>query len=165
LLDNEERDAATLSAYGVDFYKNDGCFTATPFSEGGFRADPSAFGHYGKMMKGLQASGRPIVHNVKGVPGGGIVADRAREVSNMRRCGDDIGGGFMSAHGSFKGCAGSQQFAGPGCREPFCIPYHQVHLVCLLSLVSTPLPSYRRRTCTPVWTNPFPCGLSIRSGV
>ena len=66
------------------------------------------------MRQALQATGRAIVHNIKGVPGGGIAAANARAVSNMRRCGDDIGGGFMSAVGAFHGCAGNQHLAGPG---------------------------------------------------
>ena len=110
----EARDASTMASYGIDFFKNDGCFTSSPHSEGGFHADPSAYKHYGRMQAALQASGRTIVHNIKGVPGGGIEADHARSVANMRRCGDDIGGGFGSAVGAFHGCQPNQHLAGPG---------------------------------------------------
>ena len=83
-------------------------------STGRFKADPTAFEKYRLVAEAIAATGRQIVHNIKGVPGGGIVADRAREVSNMRRCGGDIGGGFGSAWGSFQGCFPSQHLAGPG---------------------------------------------------
>ena len=55
------------------------------------------------------------VHNVKGVPGGGCSASVGRAVSNMRRCGDDIGDSFGSAVGEFLTCAESgDPNAGPG---------------------------------------------------
>ena len=62
------------------------------------------------------------VHNVKGVPGGGCSASEGRAVSNMRRCGDDIGDSFGSAVGEFLNCAESgDPNAGPGAgKNAFC---------------------------------------------
>ena len=77
--------------------------------------DPSAYPHYLKMHEALAATGRAIVHNVKGVPGGGCAAAAGRAVSNMRRCGNDIGDAFGSAVGEFLNCAeNGDPDAGPG---------------------------------------------------
>jgi alpha-galactosidase len=111
LLDNEELDAKTMAGFGIDFFKNDGCYTTSPADEGdggvsgNNMPDPSAYPHYLKMHQALAATGRDIIHNVKGVPGGGCSASDGRAVSNMRRCGSDIGDSFGSAVGEFMTCA------------------------------------------------------------
>ena len=121
LLDNEALDAKTMAGFGIDFFKNDGCYTTSPADEGdggvsgNGMPDPSAFPHYSKMHAALAATGRAIVHNVKGVPGGGCAASAGRAVSNMRRCGGDIGDAFGSAVGEFMSCAETgDPNAGPG---------------------------------------------------
>ena len=101
--------------FGIDFLKNDGCFTTAPQSEGGYSGDRAAFLHYRATHDALQATGRGIVHNVKGTSGGGATNAVAREVSNMMRCGGDIGDSFGSAVGEFMTCYESGvEDVGPG---------------------------------------------------
>ena len=107
-------DVQTMAAWGVDFLKNDGCYPTSPNLEGGIPDDPSAYEVYKRTHDALQASGRAIVHNVKGTGNGGLPIDNARAVSNMRRCGGDIGDGFGSAVGEFMQCQQFQEHAGPG---------------------------------------------------
>ena len=101
-----------MAGWGIDFLKNDGCYTASPGQEGGLRADPSAAELYQRVQDAIRSTGRPIVHNVKGIPGGGCSIEVARQVSNMRRCGDDIGDFFGAAVGEFGNCQQFQQVAG-----------------------------------------------------
>ena len=106
-----------MAGFGIDFLKNDGCYTLTPNNEGDGltrHPDPSAYTHYRRTQDAIVASGRAIVHNIKGVPGGGAAAADGRALSNMRRCGGDIGDQFGDAVGEFGNCLPNQQFAGPG---------------------------------------------------
>ena len=112
LLDNEALDVSTMAGWGIDFLKNDGCYTSSPNNEGGLQPDPSASENYRRTMDAINASGRSIVHNVKGIPGGGCPIEDARQLSNLRRCGGDIGGDFGSAVGEFEGCQPNQWAAG-----------------------------------------------------
>ena len=105
-LDFEAQDAATFASFGVDFLKNDGCFGASPTFKGGPGAynlpegQPTELAKDAIMMRALANSGRPIIHNVKN----GIPPECGRIVSNLRRCGDDIGDSFGSVMGSFWNC-------------------------------------------------------------
>lgn len=108
------------------------CYTSSPNSEGGLQNDPSAAGNYARVMDAITASGKEIVHNIKGIPGGGCPIEDARAVSNLRRCGDDIGDAFGAAVGEFKTCQPYQWYAScaclPACRAT-CLPV--LFLVCL----------------------------------
>ena len=124
LLDNEARDVATMAKFGIDFLKNDGCYTTAPQLEGDgmswMKNEPNspaartAYEVYARTHAAIIASGRAIVHNIKGQPGGGMNASAARSVSNLRRCGDDIGDSWGSAVGEFINCQKDQRFAGAG---------------------------------------------------
>ena len=87
LLDNEALDVATMAGFGIDFLKDNGCYTLTPNNEGDGLTypDPSAYTHYKRTQNAIAASGRAIVHNIKSVPGGGAAASDGRALSNMRR--------------------------------------------------------------------------------
>ncbi|XP_065194556.1 uncharacterized protein LOC135825853 [Sycon ciliatum] len=80
---HEMIDAKTYAAWGVDYVKNDDCNVPK-----GGNADTD----YGHMFEGIHASGRPMVHSVKGSE---PIAN-AHNVSNMRRVGHDIGDNFGS---------------------------------------------------------------------
>ena len=103
LLDSEDRDAAQFAAIGVDLIKNDGCFTGSPRYKGwpgpGI-PQPGAYEKAARMFQALRATGRPIIHYIQV----GTSPLLARSVSNMRRCGGDIGDSFGSIVGSFLGC-------------------------------------------------------------
>jgi len=79
----EQLDAQTYASWGVDFVKNDDCNIP---SGGDANTD------YGKMEKGIQSTGRAMVHSVKGSEPIG----EADTVSNMRRTGHDIGDNWSS---------------------------------------------------------------------
>ena len=125
LLDNEAKDVATMAAFGIDFLKNDGCYTTVPGDEGdgfAFQNDPSSVSvarsaneTYARTYAAIRAAGRPIVHNVKGLDNGGLALADAPAVSNLRRCGGDIGDSYGSVVASFRGCntAGMQSVVGP----------------------------------------------------
>ena len=77
-----------MASWGIDFLKNDGCYTSMPQLEGDglswMTDDPSsvsvagsAFEVYARAHAAIQASGRAIVHNIKGIPGGGMNASAA----------------------------------------------------------------------------------------
>lgn len=95
LLDFEEADAATFSAWGVRFLKNDGCFTGSPRYKGWPGAGIPQPGAYEKAQRMFAALNGTIVHNIQV----GTAPHLARSVSNMRRCGGDIGDSFGSVMG------------------------------------------------------------------
>jgi alpha-galactosidase len=118
-LDFEALDAATFANWSIDFLKNDGCYGASPSFKGGPGAynlpfgQPTELAKDALMMRALAASGREVVHNVKN----GIPPECGRAVSNMRRCGDDIGDSFGSVYGSFMTCmqkGSNPDLIGPG---------------------------------------------------
>ena len=63
LLDNEVKDVATMASWGIDFLKNDGCYTASPHSEGGLRGDPSAAELYGRTQRAIDAAGQSVCNH------------------------------------------------------------------------------------------------------
>jgi alpha-galactosidase len=73
----EQKDAQTYASWKVDYVKNDDCNIP---SGGDANTD------YGKMYKAINATGRPMIHSVKGSE---PIAE-ADTVSNMRRTGHDI---------------------------------------------------------------------------
>lgn len=73
----EQKDAQTYAKWEVDYVKNDDC---------NIPSDGDANTDYGKMYKAINASGRPMIHSVKGSE---PIAE-ADTVSNMRRTGHDI---------------------------------------------------------------------------
>lgn len=90
---HEVQDARTFAAWRVDFVKSDSCFTA---------ADPSVqpadgvrcFADYKRMAAALNATGRPIVHSIKGPCGENPAvpcspAD-ASGVAHLRRAAGDV---------------------------------------------------------------------------
>ena len=119
LLGSEARDVATMAAWGVDFLKNDACYTISPNVKENLGSGqsapqwplPAAYDLYAKTFGALAASGRAIAHNVKD----GVAPLRARDVSHLRRCGYDIGDSFGSVVGAFRSCpTGASSDAGPG---------------------------------------------------
>jgi hypothetical protein len=115
LIDNELLDIQTMAEWGIDFLKNDGCYATSPNLEASMHNDPSAFEVYKRASDAIHSTGRAIVHNVKGSGfGEGLGIEGARDVSNMRRCGGDIGDGFGSCVGEFFQCQQFQEYAGAG---------------------------------------------------
>ena len=119
LLGSEARDVATMAAWGVDFLKNDACYTISPNVKENLGSGqsapqwplPAAYELYAKTFGALAASGRAIAHNIKD----GVAPLRARDVSHLRRCGYDIGDSFGSVVGAFRSCpTGASSDAGPG---------------------------------------------------
>jgi alpha-galactosidase len=52
------------------------------------------------------------VYNIKGDGDGGSTANEGAMISNLRRCGGDIGDSFGSAVGEFMTCQQYQEYAG-----------------------------------------------------
>jgi alpha-galactosidase len=113
LLDNEVLDINTMAGWGIDFLKNDGCYITSPNIEGGiYPYDPSAPELYERVGDAILATGREIVHNIKGIPGGGASQQEGASIANLQRCGGDIGDSFGSATGEFFGCEKFQNLTG-----------------------------------------------------
>mmetsp|Transcript_17686 Transcript_17686/g.46163 ORF Transcript_17686/g.46163 Transcript_17686/m.46163 type:complete len:437 (+) Transcript_17686:44-1354(+) len=88
---HEEQDARLFAAWQVDFVKSDSCFTATDPSQQ--PADgPRCYADYVKFAAALNATGRPMVHSVKGPCGHAGVCSPpdASAVAHMRRAAGDV---------------------------------------------------------------------------
>jgi hypothetical protein len=102
-----------MAGWGIDFLKNDGCYITSPNIEGGiYPYDPSAPELYKRVSDAILASGRPIIHNIKGDPGGGASQIEGALVSNLQRCSGDIGDQFGSGVGEFLTCEKFQNLTG-----------------------------------------------------
>lgn len=101
-LDNEFTDAQTFADWGVDYVKNDACYPQTPnIKGGGINQNLEGVGYllYERFFAGLKAAGRPIFFSIENPS---LVAPcNARNVSNARRVGGDIGDGFGATLGEF----------------------------------------------------------------
>jgi alpha-galactosidase len=115
-LDNELKDAQTFAEWGIDYVKNDACFPQTPnIKGGGIHQQTEGVGYllYKRFFESLQASGRQMflsIENPELVP-----PEFARNVSNSRRVGGDIGDQFGSTIGEFHTAPNATAIrAGPG---------------------------------------------------
>lgn len=115
-LDNELKDATTFAEWGVDYVKNDACFPQTPnIKGGGLNQNVEGVGVllYQRFFAALKATNRPMffsVENPELVP-----PELARDVSNSRRVGGDIGDNFGSTVGEFHTAPNATAIrAGPG---------------------------------------------------
>ena len=101
-LDNELTDAATFAEWGVDYVKNDACYPQTPnIKGGGINQNVEGVGYllYERFFQALKQQSRPMFFSIENPP---LVAPKdARNVSNARRVGGDIGDSFGATLGEF----------------------------------------------------------------
>ena len=87
---------------GVDYVKNDACYPQTPnIKGGGINQNLEGVGYllYERFFSGLKATGRPMFFSIENPS---LVAPwDARNVSNARRVGGDIGDAFGATLGEF----------------------------------------------------------------
>jgi alpha-galactosidase len=120
---HEEVDAKTFAAWQVDFVKSDSCFTeATAHPPGPQPADGAAcFERYKIFDAALKATGRPMVHSIKGpcgrAPGtmnGTCSPPDASAISNLRRCAGDARDSWVSMLKILEEAAAVVQHSRPG---------------------------------------------------
>lgn len=101
-LDHELTDAQTFAEWGVDYVKNDACYPQTPnIKGGGLNQNVEGVGYvlYERFFNALKSTNREIFFSIENP---GMVAPwDARNVSNARRVGGDIGDSFGSTLGEF----------------------------------------------------------------
>lgn len=86
----------------IDYVKNDACYPQTPnIKGGGINQNQEGVGFllYARFFAALQASGRPIFFSIENPSN--VAPAVARNVSNSRRVGGDIGDGFGATVGEF----------------------------------------------------------------
>ena len=95
-------DGPRFAEWGVDYVKNDACYPQTPnIKGGGINQNQEGVGFllYARFFAALKASGRPIFFSIENP--GNVAPSIARNVSNSRRVGGDIGDGFGATVGEF----------------------------------------------------------------
>eukprot|EP01043_Picozoa_sp_COSAG02_P038586 COSAG02_NODE_2986_length_7614_cov_78.950632_4_plen_346_part_00 len=120
---HEQIDAQTFATWKVDFVKSDSCFTSSTDSPPGPQpADgASCYERYKLFDAALKASGRPMVHSIKGpcgrTPGtmnGMCSPPDASAISNLRRCAGDAKDNWGSMMKVIEEAAGVVQYSRPG---------------------------------------------------
>jgi alpha-galactosidase len=115
---HEETDAQTFADWTCDFVKTDSCFTNNDSSIQ--PADgPNCLKHYEIFAKALNATGRPMVHSVKGPCGrvdeNGVCSPaNASSIANLRRTSGDVNDNWASVERIVNDAAQVAALSSPG---------------------------------------------------
>ena len=118
---HETLDADTFAKWEVDLVKSDSCYTSVDPHAGRPADGASCYARYKIFAEALKATGRPIVHSIKGPCGGkpgtmnGTCSPPdASAISNLRRCAGDASDSWGSMLRILDEAAAVVQFSKPG---------------------------------------------------
>jgi alpha-galactosidase len=118
---HETIDAQTYAKWQVDFVKSDSCFTEAADPEVQPADGLSCYSKYKVFAAALEATGRPMVHSIKGPCGrkpgtmGGVCSPgNASAISNLRRCAGDARDNWGSMMRILDEAAAVVRYARPG---------------------------------------------------
>jgi alpha-galactosidase len=117
---HETVDAWTFANWTVDFVKSDSCFTSNDTSYQPADA-PNCRYRYGLLAAALNATGRPMVHSVKGPCGHAADLEKcspldAASIANLRRTSGDVKDDWASILRILEDAAAVSALARPGAR-------------------------------------------------
>lgn len=116
---HETLDAQTFAAWNVDYVKSDSCFTSPGGSPGAQPADgPVCATRYALFDKALKATGRAMVHSIKG-PCGRNASEPcsppdSSSIANARRASGDARNSWSSMVSIIEAAAPVVQYSRPG---------------------------------------------------
>ena len=118
---HETLDAETFAKWQVDLVKSDSCYTSVDPLAGRPADGASCYARYKIFSEALKATGRPIVHSIKGPCGkkpgtmnGTCSPPDASAISNLRRCAGDASDSWSSMLRILDEAAAVVQFSKPG---------------------------------------------------
>ena len=106
---SEQKDADTLAAWGVDYWKFDNCLTEKPYTNSGIKSNQ----YYPKMSDALLKTGKPILFSICQW-GRDEVWTWGAKVGNMWRMSPDIQNSWSSVASIAAKAATIHEYSGPG---------------------------------------------------
>ncbi|KAK1830493.1 glycoside hydrolase superfamily [Podospora conica] len=106
---HEQRDADTIAAWGVDYWKFDNCLTEEPYTNRGVKS----YEYYPVMRDALERTGRPVLYSICQW-GRDEVWKWGRGVGNLWRVTEDITNDWASVASIAARAAAMSEWAGPG---------------------------------------------------